>query len=165
MNGAVAVFILRRKRISAAAATASGTRNRQSSSVVPGSPKAVMPSIAVSISTAKKAIPIRSGRLVGRVVPQGIRIHASTTTTIPAGTFTRNMPRQAPWLTNRPPMTGPIAPPIGKIDVNIPIARSRFLPKWSATMPVAEGTIAPPPIAATRERHEHVDAGRETATQ
>ena len=40
-------------------------------------------------------------------------------------------------------------PPIGKIEVNSPIARSRSGPNWSETMPVADGMNAPPPIACT----------------
>ncbi len=46
-----------------------------------------------------------------------------------------------------PPMIGPRMPPIGKIEVNIPIARSRSRPNCSETMPVATGMNAPPPIA------------------
>ena len=38
-------------------------------------------------------------------------------------------------------------PPIGKIEVNMPTARSRCSPKWSDTMPVADGMNAPPPSA------------------
>jgi len=44
-------------------------------------------------------------------------------------------------------MTGPIMPPTGRMEVIMPTARSRSRPKWSATMPVAEGMNAPPPSA------------------
>ena len=40
-------------------------------------------------------------------------------------------------------------PPIGKMLVNMPTARSRCRPKCSATMPVADGMNAPPPSAWT----------------
>ena len=46
-------------------------------------------------------------------------------------------------MTSTPPTTGPMIPPIGKMLVNMPIARSRSRPNWSATMPVADGMIAP----------------------
>ena len=46
-----------------------------------------------------------------------------------------------------PPMTGPMMPPIGRMEVNMPTARSRSAPKWSDTIPVAEGMNAPPPSA------------------
>ena len=38
-------------------------------------------------------------------------------------------------------------PPIGKMLENSPTARSRFSPKVSVTMPVADGMKAPPPMA------------------
>ena len=46
-----------------------------------------------------------------------------------------------------PPMMGPMMPPIGRIEVNMPTARSRSSPKWSETIPVADGMNAPPPRA------------------
>jgi hypothetical protein len=36
-------------------------------------------------------------------------------------------------------------PPIGKIEENMPSARSRSGPKWSATIPLAEGRKPAPP--------------------
>ncbi len=49
-------------------------------------------------------------------------------------------------------MIGPTMPPIGNTLVNMPTARSRLGPKLSATMPVAAGMNAPPPIAWTPRR-------------
>jgi hypothetical protein len=40
-------------------------------------------------------------------------------------------------------MTGPAIAPSGKTEVNSPMARSRSDPKWSATIPDADGRIAP----------------------
>src|ERR1700735_3897681 len=42
---------------------------------------------------------------------------------------------------------GPMIPPTGRMEVNMPTARSRSAPKWSATIPVADGMKAPPPRA------------------
>ena len=68
---------------------------------------------------------------------------------MPIGTLTRKIQRHDQYVTNTPPRIGPTMPPIGKIQVNSPIARSRSGPNWSETMPVADGMIAPPPIAWT----------------
>ena len=69
--------------------------------------------------------------------------------TIPIGTFTRKIPRQDQYVTNTPPSTGPMMPPIGKMLEKRPTARSRSVPKISATIPVADGMRPPPPIAWT----------------
>jgi hypothetical protein len=41
---------------------------------------------------------------------------------------------------------------MGKILVNMPMARSRSAPNWSETMPVADGMNAPPPSACSARR-------------
>ncbi len=61
------------------------------------------------------------------------------------GKLTKKMPRQSQYCAMRPPNMGPATPPIGKIEENIPSARSRSCPKWSATIPLAEGKNPPPP--------------------
>ena len=66
---------------------------------------------------------------------------------MPSGTLTKKMPRQLQSWAMRPPKTGPTMPPIGKMLVNMARALSRSRPKWSATMPDAEGMKAPPPMA------------------
>ncbi len=68
---------------------------------------------------------------------------------IPIGTFTRKIPRQDQYVSTMPPSTGPRMPPIGNTLANRPSARSRLRPNCSATMPVADGMNAPPPIACT----------------
>jgi len=67
----------------------------------------------------------------------------------PTGTLTRKIPRQDQYVTNTPPSTGPMIPPIGKMLENRPTARSRFWPNIWATIPVADGMKAPPPTAWT----------------
>ncbi len=79
----------------------------------------------------------------------GMKMAPSTTRMMPIGMFTRKMPRQDQYVTNTPPRTGPMIPPIGKMLANSPTARSRSLPNSSVTIPVADGMNAPPPMAWT----------------
>lgn len=97
-------------------------------------PSMVSANIADRIASAGNTTPTMSVRC--RAVPgvRGTSAAASTNSSAPIGTFNRKAPRHEKMLANR--LT----------------ARSRCGPYASATMPAADGTKAPPPMAWTARR-------------
>ena len=108
-----------------------------------------MPSMADSSVVPSSATPRMSRCRSGRRGMTGMNTLPRISSTIPMGTLTRKIPRQDQYVTNTPPSTGPMMPPIGKMLEKRPTARSRSEPKISETIPVADGMKAPPPIAWT----------------
>ncbi len=110
-----------------------------------------MLSIRAKRPTPSDAMPIRSigRRSRSRSWSRGTYLRHNTTSSTPIGTFTKKMPRQDQYVTNRPPKIGPIIEPIGKMLPKSPTALSRDAPKFSTTMLVADGVNPAPPAACT----------------
>ena len=133
----------------ASTATTAPTRTTGAVTGVPADPYVETASIAASRADPNSAPPSTSTRCPARDRVSGMYTAVSDSSSTPTGTLTKKIHRQDQYVTKTPPMTGPMMPPMAKMLVNRPSARSRARPYWSATIPVAAGISAPPPSDCT----------------